>query len=220
MENLRHKIEKMRALVGVIGLGYVGLPLAVEFAKVGFKVTGIDRWKKKVVTINAGKSDVEDVPGATVDTLVASKKLTATTNYTVIQELDVILICVPTPLGKTKDPDVSFILAAVRGIKKHLHPGQLIILESTTYPGTTDELILPILEETGLKVGQDFFLAFSPERIDPGNKTFGVKNTPKVVGGITKLCTQMGKLFYEQVISEVVSVSSTKSAEMVKLLEN
>ncbi len=220
MENLRHKIEKMRALVGVVGLGYVGLPLAVEFAKVGFRVTGIDRWKKKVVTINAGKSDVEDVPGDTVATLVASKKLTATTNYTAIQELDVILICVPTPLGKTKDPDVSFILAAVRGIKKHLHPGQLIILESTTYPGTTDELILPILEETGLKVGQDFFLAFSPERIDPGNKTFGVKNTPKVVGGITKLCTQLGRLFYEQTISEVVSVSSTKSAEMVKLLEN
>jgi len=220
MEKLRQKIEKRQALVGVVGLGYVGLPLAVEFAKVGFKVTGIDRSKKKVTTINAGRSDVEDVASSTVATLVASKKLVATTSYTAIQKTDVVIICVPTPLSKTKDPDVSFILSAVKGIKKHLHPGQLVILESTTYPGTTEELILPILEGTGLKVGRDFYLAFSPERIDPGNKTYRVKNTPKVVGGITERCTQMAELFYEQTILEVVSVSSTRSAEMIKLLEN
>jgi UDP-N-acetyl-D-glucosamine dehydrogenase len=220
MDKLRPKIEKKQALVGVVGLGYVGLPLAVEFAKVGFKVTGIDRSRKKASTINAGKSDVEDVADSTVAALVTAKKLSATTSYGAIQNLDVVVICVPTPLSKTKDPDVSFILAAVNGIKKHLHAGQLIILESTTYPGTTEELILPILEETGLKVGQDFFLSFSPERIDPGNKTYGVKNTPKVVGGITGKCTQMAKLFYEQTIMEVIAVSSTQSAEVVKLLEN
>ena len=220
MEMLRRKIEEKRSPVGVVGLGYVGLPLAVEFAKVGFKVTGIDRSKKKAATINAGKSDVEDVAGSTVAALVTAKNLTATTSYAAIQNLDVVVICVPTPLSKTKDPDVSFILSAVKGIKKHLHTGQLIILESTTYPGTTEELILPILEETGLNVGQDFFLAFSPERIDPGNKTYGVRNTPKVVGGITKKCTQMAKLFYKQTIMEVIDVSSTQSAEVVKLLEN
>jgi UDP-N-acetyl-D-glucosamine dehydrogenase len=220
MEKLQQKIEKRRASVGVLGLGYVGLPLSVEFAKMGFKVTGIDQSKEKVAAINAGKSDVEDVAGAIVAALVAAKNLKATTSYAAIQKLDVVVICVPTPLGKTKDPDVSFILAAVQGIKKHLHPQQLIILESTTYPGTTEELILPILEETGLKVGRDFYLAFSPERIDPGNKTYGVKNTPKVVGGITAKCTRIAKLFYKQTISEVISVSSTQSAEMVKLLEN
>jgi UDP-N-acetyl-D-glucosamine dehydrogenase len=220
MENPLQKIEKKRAHVGVIGLGYVGLPLAVEFAKAGFKVTGIDSWRKKVNTINAGKSDVEDVAASTVTKLVASKKLTATGSYAAVAKTDIIVICVPTPLGKTKDPDVSYILSAVSGIKKHLRLGQLVILESTTYPGTTEELILPMLEETGLKVGQDFFLAFSPERIDPGNKKYGVKNTPKVVGGITEKCTQMAGLFYEQTINKVVRVSSTRAAETVKLLEN
>lgn len=220
MVKLRQKIEKKQALVGVVGLGYVGLPLAVEFAKVGFKITGIDRSPDKVATINAGRSDVEDVSDATVAGLVASQNLKATTSYRTIRNLDVVIICVPTPLGKTKDPDVSFILSAVKGIKKHLHPHQLIILESTTYPGTTEELILPLLEETGLKVGRDFYLAFSPERIDPGNKNYGVKNTPKVVGGITAKCTRIANLFYRQTIAEVISVSSTKSAEMVKLLEN
>ncbi|KPL19311.1 MAG: UDP-N-acetyl-D-glucosamine dehydrogenase [candidate division Zixibacteria bacterium SM23_81] len=220
MEKLRKKIESKRALVGVVGLGYVGLPLAVAFAKVGFRITGIDRSKSKVTTINTGKSDVEDVASSIVAALVGSKNLTATNTYAAIQKLDVVVICVPTPLSKTKDPDVSYILSAVNGIKKHLRPGHLIILESTTYPGTTEELILPILETTGLKVGQDFFLAFSPERIDPGNKTYGVKNTPKVVGGITDKCTQMAKLFYEQTVSEVIDVSSSQSAEVVKLVEN
>jgi UDP-N-acetyl-D-glucosamine dehydrogenase len=220
MEKLREKIESKRALVGVVGLGYVGLPLAVAFANVGFRITGIDRSKSKVATINAGKSDVEDVASSAVAALVDSKNVTATNTYTAIQKLDVVVICVPTPLSKTKDPDVSYILSAVNGIKKHLRHGHLIILESTTYPGTTEELILPILEATGLKAGQDFFLAFSPERIDPGNKTYGVKNTPKVVGGITDKCTQTAKLFYEQTISEVIDVSSSQSAEVVKLLEN
>ena len=220
MEDLRQKIEKKKARVGVVGLGYVGLPLAVEFAKVGFKITGIDNWRKKVSTIKAGKSDVEDVPGATVAALVRAKKLTATTSYAASAKMDILVICVPTPLGKTKDPDVSYILSAVQGIKKHLRPGQLVILESTTYPGTTEELILPIMEETGLTVGEDFFLAFSPERIDPGNKKYGVKNTPKVVGGITEKCTKMATLFYKQTIKRVVSVSSTRAAETVKLLEN
>ncbi len=220
MITLQRKIENKEARVGVVGLGYVGLPLAVEFARVGFNITGIDCSSEKTKTVNSGASDVEDIPDAAVKDLVSSKMLRATNRYAEIEKLDVVIICVPTPLGKTKDPDVSFILAAVKGIKKHLHPGQLIILESTTYPGTTDELILPMLQETGLKVGRDFFLAFSPERIDPGNKTYGVKNTPKVVGGVTARCTRMAGLFYRQAIDEVISVSSTQTAETVKLLEN
>ena len=220
MVALRRKIETRKARVGVVGLGYVGLPLAVEFARAGFTITGIDNSEKKTKTINAGRSDVEDIPHAAVRELVGAKQLKATTQYAAIGKLDVVIICVPTPLGKTKDPDVSFILSAVKGIQKHLHPGQLIILESTTYPGTTEELILPMLEETGLKVGRDFFLAFSPERIDPGNKTYGVKNTPKVVGGVTARCTRLVKLFYQQAIDEVIPVSSTQAAETVKLLEN
>jgi len=220
MDTLRRKIENREARVGVVGLGYVGLPLAVEFARAGFGITGIDCSGAKTKTINAGRSDVEDIPNTVVRELVRSRLLKATSRYAVIGKLDVVIICVPTPLGKTKDPDVSFILSAVRGIQKHLRPGQLIILESTTYPGTTEELILPILEETGLKVGRDFFLAFSPERIDPGNKIYGVKNTPKVVGGVTDRCTRLARLFYRQAIDEVIPVSSTQAAETVKLLEN
>jgi UDP-N-acetyl-D-glucosamine dehydrogenase len=220
VESLRQKIENKRARVGIVGLGYVGLPLAVEFARVGFKITGIDCSREKVATINAEKSDVEDVSASTVAELVRSRKLRATTSYAEIRTVDVVIICVPTPLGKTKDPDVSYILSAVKGIKKYLHSGQLIILESTTYPGTTEELILPMLQETDLKAGKDFFLAFSPERIDPGNKIYGVKNTPKVVGGVTARCTNIARLFYQQAIDQVVSVSSTQTAETVKLLEN
>ena len=220
MITLRQKIENREARVGVVGLGYVGLPLAVEFARAGFSITGIDCSVKKTKTINAGRSDVEDIPHKAVRELVRAKRLRATTRYAAVRKLDVVMICVPTPLGKTKDPDVSFILSAVGGIQKYLHPGQLIILESTTYPGTTDELILPMLQETGLKAGKDFFLAFSPERIDPGNKTYGVRNTPKVVGGVTPSCTRIASLFYRQAIDEVISVSSTQTAEMVKLLEN
>jgi UDP-N-acetyl-D-glucosamine dehydrogenase len=220
MASLKQKIKSKRARVGVVGIGYVGLPLAVEFAKAGFHVTGIDISRKRVAIINSGKSDIGDVSSRSVSRLVSSKKLAATSSYAILKKMDVVVICVPTPLSKTKDPDVSFILNAIEGVKKYLRREQLIILESTTYPGTTEELILPMLEETGLAAGEDFFLAFSPERIDPGNREFGVRNTPKVVGGITPKCTQIAKLFYSQTIREVVDVSSTRAAETVKLLEN
>ena len=219
-KQLEQKIKKKSAIVGVIGLGYVGLPLAFEFGDEGFKVIGIDISKKKVDLVNSGKSDIDDVSGKQVFDLVKNKKLKATTNFASLKQIDCVCLCVPTPLSKSKDPDVSFILNAIEQVKKYLHPGQLVVLESTTYPGTTDELILPILETTGLKVGKDFFLAFSPERVDPGNPRYKIKNTPRVVGGITPLCTEIAKLFYEQIIVEVIPMSSTKSAEMVKLLEN
>ncbi len=219
-EKLKEKIEKKKAVVGVIGLGYVGLPLAVAFGDQGFQVLGFDINKKKVDLINSGRSDIDDIKDVQVKKLVQKGFLKAMTNFALLRKADCISICVPTPLSKTKDPDVSYILSAVNQVRKYLHPAQLVVLESTTYPGTTEELILPILEETGLKVGKDFFLSFSPERVDPANKNFTVKNTPRVVGGITPLCTRISKLFYEQIISKVVPVSSTQSAEMVKLLEN
>lgn len=217
---LEDRIKTKKAIVSVVGLGYVGLPVAVEFANVGFAISGIDRDNQRVTAINSGKSPIDDVSDEELRRHTDSKKIKATTSFTVLKNADCISICVPTPLNKTKDPDVSYILNAVQEIKKYLHPGQLIVLESTSYPGTTEELILPILEETGLAVGRDFFLAFSPERVDPGNPVYKVKNTPKIVGGITQTCTRVTKLFYEQVIPEVIPVSSTKSAEMVKLLEN
>jgi UDP-N-acetyl-D-glucosamine dehydrogenase len=219
-EKLKEKIEKKKAVVGVIGLGYVGLPLAVEFGNRGFKVLGFEISKKKVDLINSGRSDIDDIKDEPVKKLVQKGLLKATLNSVLLRNADCVSICVPTPLSKTKDPDVSYILSAVNQVRKYLHPGQLVVLESTTYPGTTEELILPILEETGLKVGKDFFLSFSPERVDPANKNFTVENTPRVVGGITPLCTRISKLFYEQIIGKVVPVSSTQSAEMVKLLEN
>lgn len=217
---LKQKIKDRTAVVGVIGLGYVGLPLAVEYGNSGFEVIGLDISPLKRKTINSGRSDIDDVPDEEIKKLVEGKKLWATSDFAYLKQCDCISICVPTPLNKTKDPDVSFILEAVEQVRKYLRPGQLVVLESTTYPGTTEELILPKLESTGYKAGVDFFLVFSPERVDPGNQTFKVKNTPKIVGGITKVCTQMGKLFYEQVIQEVHSVSSSRAAEMVKLLEN
>lgn len=219
-KTLERKIKNKTAVVGVIGMGYVGLPLAVELGKEGFKVIGIDINPDKVNLINSGKSDIDDVKDKDLKPLVRAGKIKATTDFSVLKKVDCVTICVPTPLSKTKDPDVSYILAGVHDIQKYLHPGQLVILESTTYPGTTEELILPMLEETGLKVGKDFFLAFSPERVDPGNKNYTIKSTPRVVGGVTPLCTRIAKLFYEQTIAKAVQVSSTKSAEMVKLLEN
>ncbi|MDP3024845.1 MAG: nucleotide sugar dehydrogenase [candidate division Zixibacteria bacterium] len=219
-EKLKEKIEKRKAVVGVIGLGYVGLPLAVEYGNQGFKVLGFDISKKKVDLINSGRSDIDDIADVQVRKLVQKGLLKATSNFALLKNADCISICVPTPLSKTKDPDVSYILAAVNQVKKYLHPGQLVVLESTTYPGTTEELIRPILEETGLKIGKEFFLAFSPERVDPANKNYLIKNTPRVVGGTTPLCTRIAKLFYEQIINMVVPVSSTQSAEMAKLLEN
>jgi UDP-N-acetyl-D-glucosamine dehydrogenase len=217
---LENRIRTRTARLGVIGLGYVGLPLAVEFAGAGFQVTGIDVTESKVTRVNAGDSYVQDVATSVLEPLSSRGLLRATTDFSVIADLDTINICVPTPLRKTKDPDMSYIDAACRKVARFLHPGMLIILESTTYPGTTDEFVLPMLEKSGLKVGQDFFLCFSPERVDPGNPNHQTANIPKVVGGITAQCTALGTLFYSQAIETVVPVSSTKAAEMAKLLEN
>src|SRR6516165_7042657 len=217
---LKDKIESKTARVGIVGLGYVGLPLAVEFAKAGFHVTGIDVSADKTRRINRGDSYVGDIPSATIGPLADSGKLRATTDFSVVEELDTINICVPTPLRKTKDPDMSFIVSSCQEIAKYFHSGTLVILESTTYPGTTDELVLPMLSESGLKVGTDFFLAFSPERVDPGNPQFNTRNIPKVVGGVTPACTNAAVKLYRQRLEHVVAVSSTQVAEMVKLLEN
>jgi UDP-N-acetyl-D-glucosamine dehydrogenase len=219
-QTLAAKISSRQARVGIVGLGYVGLPLAVEYAKAGFSVTGIDLSSTKTDLVNAGESYIGDIQTRELAPLVSSGKLRATTDFSVIRDLDTVNICVPTPLRKTKDPDMSFIVAATQEIAKYFHRGLLIILESTTYPGTTDELLLPMLEKSGLKVGIDFFLCFSPERVDPGNPNFQTKNIPKVVGGTTPACTEIGRLFYCQALENVVPVSSTQVAEMVKLLEN
>jgi UDP-N-acetyl-D-glucosamine dehydrogenase len=217
---LEEKIRSRVARVGVIGLGYVGLPLAVEFANAVFDVTGIDVSREKNRMVNAGDSYVGDIPSSALSSLVRAGKLRAVADFSAVADLDTINICVPTPLRKTKDPDMSYIVAACQEIAKHFHPGMLVILESTTYPGTTDELVLPMLEKSGLRVGKDFFLCFSPERVDPGNPKFQTNNIPKVVGGVTAACTDMGRVFYSQALQTVVPVSSTQVAEMVKLLEN
>jgi UDP-N-acetyl-D-glucosamine dehydrogenase len=217
---LAAKIRSKSARVGVVGLGYVGLPLAVEYAEAGYHVTGIDLSETKTSRVNAGDSYIGDISSSVLAPLVKSGHLKATTDFAVVRELDTVNICVPTPLRKTKDPDMSFIVSACAEIARFFHPGMLVILESTTYPGTTDELVLPMLEKSGLKVGEDFFLCFSPERVDPGNAKFQTKNIPKVVGGTTPACTELGQLFYSQALEHVVPVSSTQVAEMVKLLEN
>jgi UDP-N-acetyl-D-glucosamine dehydrogenase len=217
---LKQKLAKKTATIGIMGLGYVGLPLAVAFAQAGFKILGFDTQSKKVNLINKGQSYITDISSKDLAAAVASKRFLATTAQSRLNEVDVVCICVPTPLTKAREPDLSYVIRASQVLSRHLRPGQLVILESTTYPGTTEELILPILQETGLKVGKDFFLAFSPERVDPGNKSYGTKNTPRVVGGITPECTKIAKLFYEQTIVKAIPLSSTKSAEMVKLLEN
>jgi UDP-N-acetyl-D-glucosamine dehydrogenase len=219
-DELKRKIVSRKAHVAVIGLGYVGLPLAVEFAKSGFKVTGIDTEISKVNSIRAGVSYVQDVPTAELQEVVRAGLMSATQDFSCLRDADCVSICVPTPLRKTRDPDVSSIVSAAGEIAKYLHAGELVVLESTTYPGTTDELILPMLEETGLKAGVDFFLAFSPERVDPGNRKFMTHNIPKVVGGVTPRCTQVAAELYKASVSSTVAVSSTKVAEMVKLLEN
>lgn len=215
-ENFRSK----KAKTGIIGLGYVGLALAIEFAKAGFEVTGIDNNPDKVKAINNGRSPITDVSDQEIRHFLDIGRLKAVTDYSVISELDSISICVPTPLRKTKDPDMSFIINATEQIKRFIRHGQLIILESTTYPGTTEELVQPMLEESGLIAGKDFYLAFSPERVDPGNKIYTTKNIPKVIGGISDRCAEIAKCLYEQVMDRVVPVSSTKVAETVKLLEN
>jgi UDP-N-acetyl-D-glucosamine dehydrogenase len=219
-EALSRRIDNRRAHLAVLGLGYVGLPLAVEFAQAGFRVTGVDLDGARVRRLMVGRSYIKDVPTAQVRALVRAGRLVATTDFGVLRRADAVSICVPTPLSKQRDPDVSFIVDAVEQVKKHLHRGMLVILESTTYPGTTDELILPELSKTGLRVGRDFFLAFSPERVDPGNRVWQTRNTPKVVGGVTPLCTRMAVALYRQRLEHVVPVSSPQVAEMVKLLEN
>jgi UDP-N-acetyl-D-glucosamine dehydrogenase len=217
---LATKIRDRTARLGVIGLGYVGLPLAVEMAQKGFRVTGVDIDGSKVESINAGISYVSDVPNEVLRAVVSNGTMRATQSFAALESLDTISICVPTPLRKTKDRDLSYIIAAVEAVHNHLTPGKLIVLESTTYPGTTREIVLPILEKSGLRAGEDFFLAFSPERVDPGNRTYTTRNIPKIIGGLTAHCTAIATLLYQQFVDSIVPVSSSESAEMVKLLEN
>ena len=217
---LKEKIRQRTAKVGVVGLGYVGLPLAIEMARAGFEVTGIDLVRERVDSVNSGISYIPDVTGEALLLAVSANKFRATQALAAAEKLDTLNICVPTPLRKNKDPDLSYVIAAVEAIRNHIRPGQLIILESTTYPGTTREVVLPILEESGLKVGRDFFLAYSPERVDPGNQDYTTRNIPKVVGGVTPRCAEIAVLLYEQFVEKALPVSSTDCAEMVKLLEN
>jgi len=203
-----------------MGIGYVGLPLAVEFAKAGFKTTGLDYDLNKVTELNAGRSYIGDVPTSELAPLVANGTLRGTNQTSVIKEADAVIVCVPTPLNKTKDPDMRFIVAAANQIAEHQHPGMIIVLESTTYPGTTSEVLVPKLTEKGYTCGKDVFIAFSPERVDPGNTKFQTRNTPKVIGGVTPECLRRASTLYSHVIDTVVPVSSTETAEMVKLLEN
>ena len=217
---LLRKIQDRKATIAVVGLGYVGLPLAVEFAKAGFNVIGYDVSQRVVDLLNEGKSHIQDVPASDVAALVKAKKFRATTDEARLDEADAISIAVPTPLGKTRDPDMSYVQAAASTVARHAHTGLLVVLESTTYPGTTREVIMPAFTGRGCVVGEDVFLAFSPERVDPGNPTYHTKNTPKVVGGITPACTDVAVALYESCIDTVVRVSSTETAELVKLLEN
>jgi len=218
--SLERKIRDKTARIGVIGLGYVGLPLAVAFAREGFDVTGIDQDASKIRSINSGKNYIGDVDSSDLKKLARSKKIRATDNYGELIHADAICICVPTPLDKNKQPDISFVTSTAEKLSKIIHKDQLIILESTTYPGTTEEVLKPMLEKSGLKAGQDFFLAFSPERVDPGNKKFNIKNITKVVGGINEKSTELAALLYGQIVDQVHKVSSPRVAEIEKLLEN
>jgi len=220
-ETLIKKLKDKDARIGVLGLGYVGLPLAVVFAEAGFHVTGIDPDPRKVDSLSKGMSYIPDVKTASVEKLVRSGHLTATSDFSVLQEMDAVSICVPTPLRQTGDPDMSFIISATDELANHMHKGMVVVLQSTTYPGTTREMLLPKLGvELGLKVGEDWFLAFSPERVDPGREDYTTKNTPKVMGGITEACGEVATAWYEGAIDTVYRVSSAEAAEMAKLLEN
>jgi UDP-N-acetyl-D-glucosamine dehydrogenase len=219
-QRLLDRINDREAIVAVVGLGYVGLPLAVEFAEVGYSVIGLDLIQAKVDMLNRGESYIPDIPTEQVKRLVEAGRLRATTSYQDLSEVDAISVCVPTPLRKTKDPDMSFIIDSTNAIAEIAHEGLLIVLESTTYPGTTDEIVVPKLAEKGFEVGKDVFVSFSPERIDPANPTYGVRNTPKVVGGVTPDCLEVTVALYSKAVETVVQVSSTTAAEMVKLLEN
>lgn len=218
--SLIDKITSKTARIGIIGLGYVGLPLAIAISDAGFSVVGIEVDKEKALKINGGESYIPDVELPAVKKAVDEGRFSATTDFSAIKKLDIISICVPTPLSEMHEPDISYVRSAANEAGKYLKSGQLVILESTTYPGTTEEVVLPILEESGLTVGKDFYLAFSPERVDPGNKTYGIRNTPKVIGGVTQQCTELARSFYSQFVQIVVPVSSTRAAEMTKLLEN
>ena len=220
MPKLEEKIGDKSATIGIVGLGYVGLPLAVAFSKAGFKVLGVDVQRKRVDAVNEGKSYIADVSRESLQSVIANNLLQATTKQSRLKETDAICICVPTPLTKTKNPDLSYVIHESKEISKCLQPGQLIVLESTTYPGTTREVVLPILESSKLRVGVDFYLAYSPERFDPGNKKHGIRNTPKIVGGINSRSTELAKLLYSQVIDIVVPVSCPEIAEMTKIFEN
>jgi UDP-N-acetyl-D-glucosamine dehydrogenase len=219
-ELLRAKIADGSAVCGVVGLGYVGLPLAVEMGNVDLKVIGLDVSKRVVNDLNAGKSHIKDIPSADVARLRKSGKFEATTEMSRLAECDVISICVPTPLSKTKDPEMSYVIAATESVAASLRPGQLIVLESTTYPGTTKELMIPLLQARGLEVGSDIFLCFSPERVDPGNEKWHTRNTPKVIGGVTPQCGELGVALYGKFIETMIPVSSPEAAELTKLLEN
>jgi UDP-N-acetyl-D-glucosamine dehydrogenase len=219
-QELLAKIEAKTARIAIIGMGYVGLPLAAEFAQSGFDVTGVDVNARKMAALNAGESYIPDVTSETLAPLVAGGRLVGTTDYAVLREVDAVSICVPTPLGKSKDPDISYIVAATEEIGRYAHEGMLVVLESTTYPGTTEEIILPRMIDNGMEVGKDFFLAFSPERVDPGNTVWVIRNTPKVMGGVTPACLEVALALYRNAVDTLVPVSSTQTAEMVKLLEN
>jgi len=218
--DLKEKILSKKAQIGVVGVGYAGLPLAMEFARSGFKVHGIDVDDEKVKDLNEGKSHIEDVKDDILQFAIRAGCFEAHSDYEVVSQLDCVILCVPTPLRQTKDPDISYIVNAAQAVKKHLHKDMLIVLQSTTYPGTTDEVLRAEFESENVQIGKDLFLGFSPERIDPGNLKFTIKNTPKIVGGITPRCTEMAKTLYEQAIDSVIPVSSAAAAEMVKLLEN
>lgn len=218
--DLLAKAQARSALIGIVGLGYVGLPLAVEFAEAGYPVLGFDVTRRVVDGINAGRSHVQDIPGGRLAKLVTGGRLSATVDLARLREADLVAICVPTPLSKTRDPDVSFVAAATESVARAIRPGQAIVLQSTTYPGTTRELLLPALGRGGLEVGKDFFLAFSPERVDPGNPKYNTHNTPKIVGGVTEACTRVTMALYQPAIATLVAVSSPEAAELVKLLEN
>jgi UDP-N-acetyl-D-glucosamine dehydrogenase len=220
LQNLEQKLRKKTAVIGIVGLGYVGLPLALAFSKAGFKVLGFDIQQKRADLVNKGQSYIADVDSKSLSAAVAIKRLEATTNQSRVKEVDAICICVPTPLTKTKDPELSYVISESETVSKYLQPGHLVVLESTTYPGTTREVMLPILERSGLKAGRDFYLAFSPERVDPGSKNFNIKNTPKVVGGLDSNSTKLAELLYRQVADVVIPVSSPEVAEMTKVFEN
>lgn len=219
-ERLRERIETRAATVGLVGLGYAGLPLAVAFAQAGFPVVGVDARPDRVAALRAGRSYLGDLPAATIAALVDAGRLTPTADYAALGDADAITICVPTPLSKTKAPDPGFIVAAIEALAPHLRPGQLVVLESTSYPGTTEELLRPAIEARGLVVGADVFLAFAPERVNPGDPAFGTRNTPKLVGGCTPACRDLAVALYQAIVDEVVPVSSPTVAETAKLLEN